>query len=195
MRIKETNRILPGVTQFRIKTNYLTTNNYLLDFGKKALIDASFAPDEPVDIVILTHCHWDHIYSLGELVEEHEPVVMVGWRDTEDIEKITEKVIPEHSDKELKPVKVDKGLKEGDKIDLGNLVLEVLETPGHTEGSISLWNEEKGLLFTGDTLFNGAVGRWDLPSGNEEMLWESVRRLEALPYKYLLPGHGRPLIK
>ena len=195
MIIKGVNELDERITQFRIKTNYLTTNNYFLDYGTKTLIDASFIPDKPVDIIILTHCHWDHIYALAEVVGRYKPVVMAGRKDTGDIEKITEKVIPEHSDKELRPVKVDKRLKEGDKVDLGDLVLEVLETPGHTEGSISLWNEEKGLLFTGDTLFNGAVGRWDLPSGNEEMLWKSVRRLEALPYKYLLPGHGRPLVK
>ncbi len=178
----------------RVKTNYLKTNNYLLDFGLKALVDASFVPDEPVDLVILTHCHWDHIYMLRELVERYKPKVMAGWKDARDIAMVTEKVIPEHSDKEIKPVGVDKPLREGDVIDLGNLVLEVLETPGHTEGSISLWDSERGLLFTGDTLFNGAVGRWDLPSGNEEQLWKSVERLKALPYRYLLPGHGSPLI-
>ncbi len=186
---------IPGIRQYRAKTNYLITNNYLLDFGEKALIDASFVPEEPVDLVVLTHCHWDHIYMLGELVEAYKPRVLAGWKDVRDIEQITEKVIPEHSDKEIKPVKVDQRLKDGDKIDLGNLILEVLETPGHTEGSISLWNEEKSLLFSGDTLFNGAVGRWDLPSGNEEDLWKSVSRLESLPYKYLFPGHGKPLVK
>ncbi len=187
--------IIPGLIQFKAKTNYLVTNNYLLEFGDRALIDASLVPDKPVDVVILTHCHWDHIYALHELVEKYKPKVYAGWKDAEAVETMNEKTLYWFSDKKLRPVKIDIKLREGDIIDNGLFQLEVLETPGHTEGSISLWNEEKGLLFTGDTLFNGAVGRWDLPSGNGKQLWKSVERLEALPYRYLLPGHGMPVIR
>ncbi|MCK4247341.1 MAG: MBL fold metallo-hydrolase, partial [Methanomicrobia archaeon] len=69
--------------------------------------------------------------------------------------------------------------------------LEVLHTPGHTDGSICLYDEAKKIMFSGDTFFIDGIGRTDLPSGNEEALKESLERLASLDIEKVYPGHGR----
>jgi hydroxyacylglutathione hydrolase len=81
-------------------------------------------------------------------------------------------------------------LEDGDKIDVGDLTIEIIHTPGHTPGSICLKCDE--IVFTGDTLFAGGVGRTDLPGGSEAELIKSIReRLFVLPDETeVYPGHG-----
>ena len=81
-------------------------------------------------------------------------------------------------------------LEDGDKINVGNLILEVIHTPGHTQGSICLKCDE--IVFTGDTLFAEGVGRTDLQGGSESELIKSIReRLFILPDETkVYPGHG-----
>ena len=77
---------------------------------------------------------------------------------------------------------------EGDAIDVAGIRVEVLETPGHTPGSVTLRAED--VLFTGDTLFAGSMGRTDLPGGDEGQIMASLRRLAGLEGDYqVLPGH------
>ena len=80
-------------------------------------------------------------------------------------------------------------LKEGD-ISINNVDLKIIHTPGHSPGSISLYLPEKKLLFTGDLVFKGGIGRTDLPGGNGSLLKESIKRLSELEFEWLLPGHG-----
>jgi len=78
--------------------------------------------------------------------------------------------------------------KEGDNVN----GFTVLYTPGHTQGSICLWNKEAGILFSGDTLFYGSRGRTDLLGGNEMQIRQSLRRLftELPEHTHVYPGHG-----
>jgi glyoxylase-like metal-dependent hydrolase (beta-lactamase superfamily II) len=83
-------------------------------------------------------------------------------------------------------------LAEGGAIRFGDVRLDVIHTPGHTEGSVSLAAREAGVLFSGDTLFQGGWGRVDLPGGDEALMVESLGRLATLPDALrVLPGHGR----
>jgi len=87
----------------------------------------------------------------------------------------------------------DRFLAEGDRVGLGDgdLQLSVLHTPGHTPGSICLLGE--GVLFSGDCLFAGGIGRVDLPGGDERAMLASLRRLAELDPRLLVyPGHGPP---
>ena len=86
--------------------------------------------------------------------------------------------------------KADRLLEDGDIITLGGLKLEVLHTPGHTPGSISLKTD--GIIFTGDTLFNMSVGRTDLECGDQSALFDSItKKLLPLPDDTIIyPGHG-----
>lgn len=80
----------------------------------------------------------------------------------------------------------------GQQLHIGDLVFDILHTPGHTEGSVCLYEERAGLLLTGDTLFARGWGRTDLPGGDEAQLIDSLARLarEIPPAVRLLPGHG-----
>ncbi len=82
-------------------------------------------------------------------------------------------------------------LRDGDTIQLGHLVFRVIHTPGHTPGGISLYIKEENAVFTGDTLFNGAIGRTDLPGGSSDDIMGSLAKLTALPADTIVyPGHG-----
>jgi glyoxylase-like metal-dependent hydrolase (beta-lactamase superfamily II) len=82
-------------------------------------------------------------------------------------------------------------LAEGGRVKFGEIDLEVLHTPGHTEGSVCLLDRTNGMLLSGDTLFAGSWGRTDLPGGSEEQMAESLGRLVDLDDRLtVLPGHG-----
>lgn len=89
----------------------------------------------------------------------------------------------------LPPMEVDE-LRDGEIIDLGEHRLRVIDTPGHTSGSISLYDEVTKSLFSGDTLFQMGVGRTDFPTGSYEELAGSLIKLSNIEIKSLYPGHG-----
>ena len=85
----------------------------------------------------------------------------------------------------------EKFLKEGDEIREGNILLQIIEVPGHSPGSLAFYSPE-GFVFSGDVVFaGGGYGRTDLPGGNEDVLMDSIRKLLRLPGKTrILCGHG-----
>lgn len=93
---------------------------------------------------------------------------------------------------ELKAVSATRELREGEQLRIGDLIFDVLHLPGHTEGSVCLYEERAGLLLSGDVLFAGSYGRTDLPGGNDEQMAGSLARLAgAMPETVrVLPGHG-----
>jgi hydroxyacylglutathione hydrolase len=85
----------------------------------------------------------------------------------------------------------DRLLSDGDLVEFGQGKLEVIHTPGHTRGGISLYSADEGLVFTGDTLFAGLCGRTDLAGGSQEEIVQSLRKLTRLPAsKAVYTGHG-----
>src|SRR3989338_9044911 len=157
----------------------------LLKIMKKTLEDWKW--------VVNTHCHFDHCggdgYFFNAQIAMHEldsPVLEAGD---------TQKSVADAFDATLKPKKVARRLKDGDIIQAGPLTLEVLHTPGHTPGSICLYEKKQKILFSGDTLFADGVGRIDLPGGNEEQLADSIERILSLDVQKLLPGHGTPVLE
>jgi len=93
---------------------------------------------------------------------------------------------------EMEASTAGRDLHEGDQLTLGDLTFDVLHTPGHTEGSVCLYEERHRLLLSGDVLFAGSYGRTDLPGGDDAAMVSSLRRLaEQLPLEVrVLPGHG-----
>ncbi len=93
---------------------------------------------------------------------------------------------------EIEPSTADRHLRNGEQLHIGALVFDVLHTPGHTEGSVCLYEERLALLLSGDTLFPGGWGRTDLPGGNDEQMAASLARLahDIAPGTRVLPGHG-----
>lgn len=92
----------------------------------------------------------------------------------------------------LEPAVASRDLREGEQLRIGDLVFDVLHTPGHTEGSVCLYEERRGLLLSGDVLFAGSYGRTDLPGGGDTAMVASLTRLaRELPAGVrVLPGHG-----
>jgi glyoxylase-like metal-dependent hydrolase (beta-lactamase superfamily II) len=93
---------------------------------------------------------------------------------------------------EIEPSEADRDLREGERLDIGQLSFAVVHTPGHSEGSVCLWEADRGLLLSGDVLFRGSYGRTDLPGGNDVLMVASLTRLlhEIPPETRVLPGHG-----
>jgi hydroxyacylglutathione hydrolase len=92
----------------------------------------------------------------------------------------------------VEPSVADRELVEGASVDVGQLRFRILHTPGHSEGSVCLYEAERGLLLSGDVLFRGSYGRTDLPGGDDAQMVASLTRLlhEIPPDTRVLPGHG-----
>ncbi len=139
--------------------------------------------------VILTHGHGDHIMGLEELLAYGEAEVMIHAEDAVMLAD-PELNLSIHMGRSFAFRKPVMELQDGQEIAVGKLKLRVVHTPGHTRGSICLVGE--GLVFSGDTLFSGGVGRTDLPGGSMTTLMRSIReKLLVLPdEKVVYPGHG-----
>jgi len=139
-----------------------------------------------VKLIVLTHHHPDHIGALKEVKNETGADLAIHTDDALGLQKGS---FFGSSPKEPPP-NPERLLSDGDSIDIGNLSLTVIHTPGHTTGGICLLVE--GVLLSGDTLFNFGIGRYDLPGGDGNRLMESImNRLMVLPDETIVyPGHG-----
>ncbi len=141
--------------------------------------------------VILTHVHFDHSGGLINFVREYSPKVLVFHLEADSIEKGGNGLLLARDfGLEFTPTKVHQRLKEGETIKAGSLNLEILNTPGHTAGSICLYDRDSKVLFSGDTVFTyGSFGRVDFPTGDSKQMVQSLIELSKLDVQYLLCGH------
>jgi glyoxylase-like metal-dependent hydrolase (beta-lactamase superfamily II) len=138
--------------------------------------------------VVDTHGHWDHIADNAALVAATGASLAVHSADAD---RLAHPQTIMRLPFTIPPSTPDRLLNGGDAVTLGATTFEVLHTPGHTPGSICLYAEEAGVLFSGDTLFNMGMGRTDLPGGDENQLYVSLRHLANLPPEtHVYPGHG-----
>ena len=150
---------------------------------------------EDIDYIILTHEHFDHCGGAKKLKELSDASIFIHEKGAEVLEK-GEQWSSTLFNARQPVVKVEQKLKEGDRIYLGDAVLEVIYTPGHSEGSICLYERNTSSLFSGDTVFaHGGVGRTDFYGGNFIQLTKSIKKLLKLPVKNLYPGHGDYVIE
>ena len=139
---------------------------------------------------LLTHGHVDHVSALAELVRAHPAPVAISPEDGEWAFTSTNQLPPYYPAPE-KPTSIDRQLKDGQEWTDGGLTYRVIATPGHSPGGVSLYFPEEGVLFAGDTLFSGSVGRTDIPGGNPRTLSDSIKKLAELPPETrVFPGHG-----
>jgi len=141
--------------------------------------------------LLITHPHWDHILDVHLFAEAGIPVYAhpsaAGL-----IEDPSLQASIAFPGMDFRPGKVDHCLEHGTKLTLAGLEGEVREAPGHCPGSLVFYYNHSGCCFTGDLIFDGSVGRTDLPGGNMNQLLESIReQIYTLPDETILyPGHG-----
>lgn len=166
------------------------TNCYLVsdENGVTAVIDPGYEPEAilaraaqeqlQITAILLTHGHFDHVGGVKAVADAARCPVWMNGKDCALPPSITNGTLY-YTD----------FYREGTVVRVGRMTFTVLETPGHTPGSVCLRCENT--LFSGDTLFAGGCGRTDLPGGSAAELRESLRRLAAIPENLtVLPGHG-----
>lgn len=147
-----------------------------------------------VQALWITHGHIDHIGAVGELAEYWQVPVIGPHREDEFwIESLAD-VAKRYGFPVPKAVQVTQWLEGGETLNLGEHQFEVRFAPGHTPGHVMFYNAEHKMLWTGDVLFKGSIGRTDFPRGNHQQLLDSIRH-ECLSLDddvRFISGHGEP---
>jgi glyoxylase-like metal-dependent hydrolase (beta-lactamase superfamily II) len=170
-----------------IAANSYLHNTVLIDAGISPLQIRPFSGE--VEVIVLTHCHYDHTARLPEIRNMTGAEVCIHAADAPGLANDLLSAAMLFGER-APPVPASRLLKDGDRV--GNLL--VIHTPGHTPGGICLYDEVSRDLISGDTVFtDGGFGRTDLPGGDEAALRASLERLAALDVRGLYPGHGPPV--
>lgn len=176
----------------------IDANNYLLIDGDEAvLIDCSEFKSEilkeleniKLKYILLTHGHFDHVLGVNAMREATGAKVLVQKNDVERMEESAQ-IMQTFGVQGVETPLADEYLNDGDVIEFGNTKINVIATPGHTQGCVCYLVD--GKLFSGDTLFRNSVGRCDLPGGDFEKLSNSVKaKLFTMDDNTVVyPGHG-----
>ena len=145
--------------------------------------------------ILLTHGHFDHIYGLADFASTYNVPIYMDMKETYSFEHTNPYVcgayglnLPQLPSEGVEFIDA----KDGDIIKVGDLNFKVLQTPGHSVGGLCFLEENEKVLFSGDTLFAGAIGRTDHPGGDYDLMmkgiWEKLMCLEGETKVY--PGHG-----
>ncbi len=182
------------------------TNSYVLRPSSNSsdciIIDTGLEADELIDFLkehklnplalILTHGHPDHTTGVSALRADFPQIQVYVHKLDSKLMTSPPSLLVAMAGIRMRPIAPADVLIEGPTtIEIGGVVLEVFHTPGHTMGSICLYSKDDGIVFVGDTLFEGSVGRTDL-GGNMSQLINSIKqKLLALPDETIVyPGHG-----
>lgn len=181
------------------------SNIYVIDGKKPSIIDTGtgihtkrvldeikeFIDPRKIKQIILTHEHFDHTGGIKELKKNisDETKIISHKKAAEKIEK-GESNFAKMLGVKMESVPVDIKIDNKDEIQIGDEKWLVLYTPGHSPGSISLYEKNSKSLISGDTIFAyGSFGRYDLPGGNPHLLKKSINRISELDIENLYPGH------
>lgn len=182
------------------------TNCYVVESANHAvIIDAGFEPGEMIehvqdriaqgvvlDAIALTHAHVDHIFGVADVRSAFAGVPVLIHEKEKDWLGDARLNLSMFSGRPVSGPGPDRLLKHGETITVGDMTFSILHTPGHSPGSVTLYNAGNKVAFVGDALFNGSIGRTDFPGCSLEELTDSIKRhLYTLPDDVtVLPGHG-----
>jgi hydroxyacylglutathione hydrolase len=179
------------------------TNAYLLgcsETKRAAVIDAPLHSAKEIeksahrlglriDMLLLTHSHWDHIVDAALFKEKWGIPIYIHSEDAENLRHPGSDRLPMIFS--VTGVEPDGLLQDAQIVSVGNLTLEVIHTPGHTPGGVCFYLAEQQTLFSGDTLFHRAIGNLSFPTAQPQLMWKSLKRLARLPpHTKVYPGHG-----
>jgi glyoxylase-like metal-dependent hydrolase (beta-lactamase superfamily II) len=158
------------------------------DDAKRLLSEAKSQGLNKIKYIVNTHSHVDHIMGNAEMVRKTGAKIIIHEEDASALVRTPSELLEMFNATPSPPA--DILVKEGDVIQVGNVELKVIHTPGHSPGGMSLYLD--GKVFTGDTLFVGSVGRTDFPGSSWDMLEASIRgKLYVLPGETtVFPGHN-----
>ena len=150
------------------------------------LLERAAAHGLRLHLIANSHGHVDHIFDDAPLMDGSGAPLAIHPDDAYRLDGRNTYGF------ELQPVAATRDLVEGQQVRIGDLVFDILHTPGHTEGSVCLYEERQSLLLAGDVIFAGSYGRTDLAGGNDEQMVASLARLATeIPGPVrVLPGHG-----
>ena len=186
----------------RIPSAGMASNCWLLwekESGKAAVIDPSSECGAICDVlrarsailawILLTHAHADHMSALDALRDATGAPAAVHAGDADALQDPLRNVSAYIFHRNQIFRSAQRVLQDGDTVQIGRESLRVMHTPGHTPGSVCYFAEHA--IFTGDTLFDGSIGRTDLPGGDAAAMTQSLRKFAAVCGEYTLyPGHG-----
>ena len=163
---------------------------FIVDPGdsSKNIINVIEKNNLSIKFILLTHGQFDHVGAVAALKEKYNVPIYLSENDKNFLEK-PEEVRASAFGIQIEPAKVDYFVKDKDEIKFSQDIIKVIETPGHTIGSVCYLF--KNLLFSGDTLFNGSIGRTDFPESDHNLMMESLKKLKNLDDDiFVLSGHG-----
>lgn len=185
----------------KIHVGIMGVNCYITgDKGEVFVIDPGGSADEICSVlkkhglnakyIILTHCHFDHILAANEVKKQTGAQIVVCSKEAENLADSSVNMTSRFTRTPIS-LSADRLVSENDTLISGAFVFRVIETPGHTSGGMCLYCENERLLFSGDTLFCGSVGRSDFPTGDQNTLLHSIQtKLLTLPDNVrVYPGH------
>lgn len=187
--------ILMDITNCYVLTDEKTKETMVIDPGGEIdkITEVLNLMEAKLKYIYITHCHIDHILMANELKNKYNAKILAHRICAENL-KNPDNVLTSYLGLEETIVEVDSRVDDEDLIHLGDEEIKVIFTPGHTNGGTSLYIEKEKMLFSGDTLFKGSIGRTDLPTSSFNEIMNSVeKRLLKLPEETIVyPGHGLP---
>ncbi len=175
---------------------YCVDGELLVDTGTGTFVEQTLEQMDRFDVeigdikkIVLSHEHFDHTGAAKQFKEKTDAEVLAH----KEAELTEDRTLSAAFDSDFEPPEVDRRLEENDVVKTKNYSFKVLHVPGHSPGSIILWDDDRGVLISGDLLFTDGFGRTDIPGGDEEAIKKSLRRVKKFDnISVLLPGHGTP---